>query len=79
MSIATARPVETVVGRHERTAFVLSGGCSLGAVQVGMLQALMESGIRPDLLVGTSAGAVNAAWIAGRPDHAARSSLARSG
>jgi NTE family protein len=37
-------------------------------MQVGMLQALFEAGIRPDLLVGTSAGAVNAAWIAGRPD-----------
>jgi NTE family protein len=37
-------------------------------MQVGMLQALFEEGIRPDLMVGTSAGAVNAAWIAGRPD-----------
>ncbi|MHB8587314.1 MAG: patatin-like phospholipase family protein [Candidatus Dormibacteraceae bacterium] len=52
-----------------RTAFVLSGGGSLGAVQVGMLQALTEAGIRPDLLIGTSVGAVNAAWIGGRPDH----------
>lgn len=50
------------------TAFVLSGGASLGAVQVGMLQALGERGIRPDLLVGTSVGAINAAWVAGRPD-----------
>jgi NTE family protein len=47
------------------TAFVLSGGGSLGAVQVGMLQALAADGVRPDLLVGTSAGAVNAAWVAG--------------
>lgn len=46
------------------TAFVLSGGGSLGAVQVGMLAALDEQGIRPDLLVGTSAGALNAAYIA---------------
>lgn len=46
------------------TAFVLSGGGSLGAVQVGMLQALAARGVRPDLLVGTSAGAVNAAWVA---------------
>jgi NTE family protein len=52
-----------------RTAFVLSGGGSLGAVQVGMLQALTEAGIHPDLLIGTSVGAVNAAWIAGCPDH----------
>jgi NTE family protein len=48
-----------------RTAFVLTGGGSLGAVQVGMLQALGEEGIEPDLLVGTSAGAVNTAWVAG--------------
>ena len=47
------------------TAFVLSGGGSLGAVQVGMLQALAERDVRPDLLVGTSAGAVNAAYVAG--------------
>lgn len=46
------------------TAFVLSGGGSLGAVQVGMLQALNARGIEPDLLVGTSAGAMNAAWLA---------------
>ena len=46
------------------TAFVLSGGGSLGAVQVGMLQALAAHGIEPNLLVGTSAGAMNAAWVA---------------
>jgi NTE family protein len=34
-----------------------------------MLQALTEAGIRPDLLMGTSVGAVNAAWMAGMPDH----------
>jgi NTE family protein len=49
-----------------RTAFVLSGGGSLGALQVGMLHALFEHGLRPDLLVGTSVGAVNAAFIASR-------------
>jgi NTE family protein len=47
------------------TAFVLSGGASLGAVQVGMLRALVEREIAPDLLVGTSAGALNAAFISG--------------
>jgi NTE family protein len=47
-----------------RTAFVLSGGGSLGAVQVGMLQALAERRIVPDLLVGTSAGALNAVFVA---------------
>lgn len=53
------------------TAFVLSGGASLGAVQVGMLRALVERGIAPDLLVGTSAGALNAAFIAGHGADAA--------
>lgn len=48
------------------TAFVLSGGASLGAIQVGMLQALFERGIAPDLVVGTSAGAINGAFIASR-------------
>lgn len=43
--------------------FVLSGGASLGAVQVGMLQALHDASIRPDFLVGTSVGALNAAWV----------------
>jgi NTE family protein len=47
------------------TAFALSGGGSLGAVQVGMLQALTARGVEPDLLVGTSAGALNAAYVAG--------------
>ena len=53
--------------RHLRTAFVLSGGASLGALQVGMLRALYERGIVPDLLIGASAGALNAAFVAGRP------------
>lgn len=47
------------------TAFVLSGGGSLGSVQAGMLLALAEHNIEPELLVGTSVGAVNAAWLAG--------------
>jgi NTE family protein len=47
------------------TAFVLSGGGSLGAVQVGMLQALEQRHISADLLVGTSVGALNAAYLAG--------------
>ena len=44
-------------------AFVLSGGASLGAIQGGMLQALFERGIAPDLIVGTSVGAINGAFI----------------
>jgi len=49
-----------------RTAFVLSGGASLGAIQVGMLEALFERGVTPDLIVGTSAGAINGGFIASR-------------
>ena len=41
------------------TAFVLSGGGNLGAIQAGMLRALLGEGIRPDFVVGTSVGSVN--------------------
>jgi len=51
----------------EKTAFVLSGGAALGAIQAGMLSALYEREIRPDLVVGTSVGAINAAFVASRP------------
>ncbi|MDR3659425.1 MAG: patatin-like phospholipase family protein [Mycobacterium sp.] len=50
------------------TAFVLSGGGSLGSIQVGMLLGLAEAGIKPDLIVGTSVGALNGGWIAARSD-----------
>ena len=58
------------------TAFVLSGGASLGAAHVGMLQALQEHDVVPDLLVGTSVGAVNAAWAAERGDASGLEALA---
>ena len=48
-------------------AFVLQGGGSLSAGQVGMLRALTEAGIRPDLIVGSSAGALNAVAFAQDP------------
>jgi NTE family protein len=51
-----------------RTAFVFAGGGSLGAVQVGMLQELVRAGIKPDLVVGSSVGALNAAFFAGNPN-----------
>jgi len=54
-------------GRPVETAFVLGGGGNRGAVQVGMLRALTERGIRPDLVVGTSIGAINAAGFASAP------------
>ena len=48
-------------------AFIMSGGGTLGSIQVGMLQALLEADIRPEVLVGTSIGAVNAAFLAADP------------
>lgn len=65
MSNSSPRPAGGGTGLR---AFVLSGGGSLGAVQVGMLRALFESGTLPDFLVGTSVGAVNAAWVGAYPD-----------
>jgi NTE family protein len=53
------------------TAFVLGGGGLLGANEVGMLRALAEAGIRPDLVVGTSVGAINGAFVAADPALAA--------
>ena len=49
------------------TAFVLSGGGSLGAVEAGMLRALTEHGERADFVVGASAGAINGAYFAADP------------
>jgi NTE family protein len=51
-----------------RTAFVLAGGGSFGAVQAGMLRALVAHGVVPDLVVGSSVGALNGAYFAGTPD-----------
>lgn len=50
------------------TAFVLGGGGVLGACEVGMLRALLEAGIEPDLVLGTSVGAINGAVFAAEPE-----------
>src|ERR1700753_669343 len=47
--------------------FVLGGGGVLGAVEVGMVHALYDAGIRPDLVVGTSIGALNGVVLAAVP------------
>ena len=52
------------------TAFVLGGGGVLGAVEVGMLRALLERDITPDLVLGTSVGALNGAMVAKDPSPA---------
>ncbi len=59
------------------TAWVLRGGASFGAAQVGMARALIEAGHHPDLLYGTSAGALNAASLAADPTLAGTASLDR--
>jgi NTE family protein len=68
---AEATPIR-VVGQVSvpTVAFVLQGGGSLAAGQVGMLRALLEAGIRPDLVVGSSAGALNGVAFAQNPTHA---------
>jgi NTE family protein len=54
-------------GARPQTAFVLGGGGVLGAHEVGMLRALADREIRPDLILGTSVGAINGAVFAGDP------------
>jgi NTE family protein len=49
------------------TAFVLGGGGVLGAAEVGMLRALLEAGVQPDLVIGTSVGALNGSLLATDP------------
>lgn len=51
--------------------YVLGGGSSLGAIQVGMLQALAEEDVLPDLVAGTSIGALNGSVVALEPKSAA--------
>lgn len=54
--------------RRPRVAFVLSGGGNLGAIQVGMLKALIERDIVPDVVLGCSVGALNGAGFALEPN-----------
>src|SRR5689334_17247263 len=55
----TAQPMK------DQVVLVLQGGGALGAYQAGVYQALMEGGIEPDWVIGTSIGAINSALIAG--------------
>ncbi len=67
-----ARPSEELaeapLDRGSKVAFVLSGGGNQGVGQVGMLRALIEAGITPDVIVGCSAGALNGAALAYAPN-----------
>jgi len=56
------------VGLAPKRALVLGGGGAFGVIQAAYIQALSERGYRPDLVVGTSVGALNGAWLAMHPD-----------
>lgn len=50
--------------RRHRVALVLSGGAARGFAHIGMLRVLEREGLRPDLIVGSSAGAIVGALVA---------------
>ena len=54
-------------GARSKTALVLAGGGSFGAIQAGMLHSLAAHGIAADMVVGSSVGSLNAAYYAGNP------------
>jgi NTE family protein len=60
------------------TAFVLGGGGVLGSAEVGMLRALLERGVTPDLIVGSSVGALNGVALAASPGEEAVAALTRT-
>src|SRR3712207_6576918 len=64
-------------GMRARTHLVLGGGAAMGAFQAGALLALFEAGLRADVLHGSSVGALNAAFLAMRPDLEQGRELAR--
>ena len=59
----------------EKTAFVFAGGGSLGAIEAGMLRELVAWGVKPDMVIGASAGAINGAYYACNPHVAGTSQL----
>ena len=61
----------------QKTAFVFAGGGSLGAIQVGMLRVLLSAGLQPDFVIGSSVGAINAAYFAGAPNDEGVAKLAQ--
>jgi NTE family protein len=62
---------------EQKTAFVFAGGGSLGAIQVGMLRVLIAAGVRPDFVIGSSVGAINAGYFAGAPNEEGVERLAK--
>ena len=66
-SLSGERVMNTTDRPDPKIAFVFEGGGSLAATQIGMLRALTEARLRPQLVIGTSAGAINAAAYAADP------------
>jgi NTE family protein len=71
MTAPGTRRSDPFAGWPRPLAFALSGGGAYGATQVGMLRALAEAGVVPDLVVGASVGALNGVVVAAHPDDAA--------
>jgi NTE family protein len=67
MNTTSGRKPSQNARAEKKIAFVLSGGANRGALEVGALLALLENGIRPQILIGTSVGAINAALLAVNP------------
>lgn len=63
----TAVPIPPLHDLPHPIGFVLGGGASSAAAQVGMLEAVLDAGVTPDLIVGTSAGSLNGAVLADDP------------
>jgi len=80
--VVPAVPVEPPVSRPPlkppRIGLALGGGAARGFAHIGVIQVLEESGIKPDLVVGTSAGSLVAALYASGKGGAALSQLADS-
>ena len=70
------KSIDSAAGTPDGPALVLGGGGVLGAFQAGFLRALFRTGFRPSMIVGTSAGALNGAFMAFRPDGAGADELA---
>jgi NTE family protein len=69
--VAADRLTDPPLGLPRPVGFVLGGGGSFGASQVGMLQALAERRVLPDLVAGTSVGSLNGTVVALDPTAAA--------
>jgi len=68
VAVAPPPPAPPKILRPPRIGLALGGGAARGFAHIGVIQVLEEAGIKPDLVVGTSAGSLVAAlYAAGRP------------